>query len=90
MVRLEKTHGLKFFRHLDPQEKVRGEGTHFKVPWVTWKLRRWGGGLGETLSWDRGCHWHLVLKVIIPYEPLILFFFQRFLSLFEYFFIFHY
>ena len=43
MVRLEKTHGLKFFRHLDPQEKVRGEGTHFKVPWVTWKLRRWGG-----------------------------------------------
>ena len=40
--RLEKTHGLKFFRHLEFQEKVRGEGTHFKVPWATRKPRRLG------------------------------------------------
>ena len=39
----EKTpRNLKFFRHLEFQEKVRGEGTHFKVPWATWKPRRLG------------------------------------------------
>ena len=46
----EHPRNLKFFRHLDPQEKVRGEGTHFKVPWATWKPRRLGRDIwkGET------------------------------------------
>ena len=39
---------LKFFRHLEFQEKVRGEGTHFKVPWATWKPRMFFGG---NFSW---------------------------------------
>ena len=47
----EKTpRNLKFFRHLELQEKVRGEGTHFKVPWATRKPIRLGRDIwkGET------------------------------------------